>query len=340
MRRMRNAADTSAPPSSQSTGDESSNTDPPLTTPEVPSSPRIAGAGRGGGRGRGGAGHRAAPGVPGAGAGAPPPRPGPPPSAASAGGRLTFAQLVPAVEGICQQLKGNRPVGQAHGRISQLSRRAGKGTFAVALVDVDGQVWQFGNTEDYFTLQDAIYPFIYAFLAEEKGMTSINTLVGDKRSDLPPTAMSLNTDKKPHNAMTAAGGMVLSSSLYDSAKSPAERIRTVLKKMKTITGTRFTCDMPTYISTNTSSDDHYALAYWLKGTVASMRTVDPPKLLDFFFQLRCIESTVVEFAKLGAVLANGGNLPNGGGSAVKKEAVDETIKLMSVCGLKQMSCEG
>ena len=249
-------------------------------------------------------------------------------------------RLVGALTALCQKAFSARGQGAPNHRISQFVQKSGNsGSFSFAVCTVDGGVWEYGDKGDFFTLQDCIYPFIYSFLLETKNSQAVDLLVGESPVAMSSLMMSLNDKSKPHNALMASGAMVLSNSLYSDKGSPGQRLRAFLEKLSDVGGSRYTCDLPTYISCNISGDQHYALAYWLKGASPAMREADPPKVLDFFFQLKSVEATCGTLAALAAVLANNGVRPGGGERVLREDVASRTVGLMKACGMRAGSAE-
>jgi glutaminase len=249
-------------------------------------------------------------------------------------------KLIEALTSLCQKAATGKGIGAPNHRISQFVHKSGLASaYSVSVCTVDGAVWEYGDKGEYFTLQDCVYPFIYSLLLESKGAAFLESLVGEAPVAMPSLMISLNDKSKPYHSLMASGAMVLSNALYSDKGSPGQRLRFFLEKLSEMGGTRVTCDLPTYISCNISGDQHYALAYWLKGSSPSMRDSDPPKVLDFFFQLKSVETTSSTLAVLAAILANDGLRPGSGERILSQDVASRTVNLMKTCGMRAGSAE-
>lgn len=210
------------------------------------------------------------------------------------------------------------------------------GGLALALCATDGTTFARGGaSQQPFALGQCAFPFLQALAISQSGARAISAQVGSERAPA-GDVLSLNAEKKPHNGLTSAGALKLSSLLFAGQDAPS-RIGQLLQSFAAFAGTPYlSCSMPAYLSLRSTSNKDYALAYWLKSCGGLDSEVVPT--LEFFFQACAIEASCETLAVMAATLANSGACPSSLKQAAKSDAADEVAnQLASCCGLSEFN---
>ena len=71
--------------------------------------------------------------------------------------------------------------------------------FAISICTVSGQQWSYGDTEDTFSIQSSVKPYMYAKGIEENGIKKMRQHIGIEPSGLAFNAVTLNKNNRAHN---------------------------------------------------------------------------------------------------------------------------------------------
>ncbi len=86
--------------------------------------------------------------------------------------------------------------------------------FAISIATTDGQVFEFGDTDLFFTIQSISKPFVYGLALEDHGVQNVLEKVG-----VEPTGEAFNAivldeaSNRPFNPMINAGAIAVSDLL-------------------------------------------------------------------------------------------------------------------------------
>jgi glutaminase len=206
--------------------------------------------------------------------------------------------------------------------------------FGVALVTVDGHVYQAGDTRLPFTVQSISKALVYGLALEDHGVDAVLQKVWVEPSGEAFNSISLEPGTgRPRNPMINAGAIATAGLIKrDGNTDPMQR---VLAAFARYTGHAMEVDEKVYQSEKDTGHRNRAIAHLLLGHGILDRA--PEEVLDIYFQQCSIRVTARDLALMGACLANGGVNPITGVQALKGELVEKVLSVMSSCGMYDYS---
>ena len=108
--------------------------------------------------------------------------------------------------------------------IPQLARVNPK-QFAVSICTVDGQRFDYGDSDRNFCLQSTCKPINYCIAHEELGEDFVHNHIGREPSGRSFNEMALNNDGLPHNPLINAGAIMCSSLIDRKTRLPTDLIK-------------------------------------------------------------------------------------------------------------------
>ncbi len=157
--------------------------------------------------------------------------------------------------------------------------------FAFSICTVDGQVFSYGDWDIEFTLQATILPITYCIALEQHGVQHVHEFIGREPSGAPFNAFLLNSEKKPHNPFSTAGGLI-ACSLIEPENNPSERFTNVFDTVSHLSGnSKSAFVQQVYLSEKAHADHNRALSYFMRGNgVKGLEGSKITETLDFYFQ--------------------------------------------------------
>ncbi len=208
--------------------------------------------------------------------------------------------------------------------------------FGLCVATVDGQVFQYGDAEQHFTIQSISKPFVYALALEDHGRERVLERIGVEPTGDPFNSIILEQDtKRPHNPMVNAGA-IAAASLIEGA-GPAERLNHVLEMFRRFTGRELAIDMAVFTSERATGHRNRAIAYLMLNF--GMMPPSPEDALDLYFKQCSVLVTCQDLAVMAATLANGGVNPRSGERALSAQYVRDVLSLMLSCGMYDFAGE-
>lgn len=212
--------------------------------------------------------------------------------------------------------------------------------FGVAIVSVDGQLLELGQTETDFSVQSACKPFNYCYAQHELGTDKVHEHVGMEPSGQAFNARVLMTDGtgRPHNPMVNAGAIMTASLI--KAEAPLHRRLEHVKEMwgRMIGGPvpRFNAWMAQEESR--TGDNNRALGYMMKAAGVMLRGEDAVDhelrdALELYFSTCSLELNAREMATAAATLANNGICPTTQQRVLEEHTVRNCLTMMQMCGM-------
>jgi len=206
--------------------------------------------------------------------------------------------------------------------------------FGIAIVTLDGHVYQAGDTRQPFSIQSISKAFTYGIALEDKGESLVASKINVEPSGEAFNSISLETDTgRPLNPMINAGAIV-STSLVDGENGEA-RLRRILDKFAIYTGRTLQVDEAIYLSEKTTGHRNRAIAHLLRNY--DILENDPEDPLDAYFRQCSILVTARDLAVMGATLANDGVNPITGVRALESSKVSSVLSVMATCGMYDYS---
>ncbi len=223
--------------------------------------------------------------------------------------------------------------GEVASYIPELAR-ARRDWFGIALVTVDGNVYQVGDARRPFTVQSISKAISFGIALEESGSEVAAGKVGVEPSGEAFNSISLEPDTgRPLNPMINAGAIATTGMI--AAESPDQRLGRILESFHRYTGHPVTVDEDVYRSEHDTGHRNRAIAHLLRN--ADILTDDPEEALDVYFRQCSILINARDLALMGACLANGGVNPITGVVALDKRYVEKVLSVMSTCGMYDYS---
>jgi len=212
--------------------------------------------------------------------------------------------------------------------------RANPAWLGIAIVTVDGHVYQVGDSRQPFTIQSISKAITYGLALEDRGLDYVLSRVGVEPSGEAFNSISLEPETgRPLNPMINAGAIATTGMiLAKDGLSPLDRI---LKTFGHYTGRTMEVDETVYRSESATGHRNRAITHLLYGNGIIDRT--PEDVLDLYFRQCSILVTARDLAVIGACLANNGVNPIGGVVALKSAYVKKVLSVMSTCGMYDYS---
>jgi len=206
--------------------------------------------------------------------------------------------------------------------------------FGIALITVDGHVYQEGDSRQSFTIQSISKAISYGIALEDKGVEAVLKKVGVEPSGEAFNSISLEPDTgRPLNPMINAGAIATVSLI--AGDTPAAKMQRMLKTYKDYLGHPVVVDQEVYLSEKSTGHRNRAIAYLLHNS--NIIEKDTDEVLDAYFQQCSILVTCRDLALMGATLANDGVNPITGVRALQSCYVPKVLSVMSSCGMYDYS---
>lgn len=206
--------------------------------------------------------------------------------------------------------------------------------FGIALVTVDGHVYQVGHTGSPFTIQSISKVFTYGMALTTHGVERVLQTAGVEPSGEAFNSISLEAGSgRPMNPMINAGAIATTSLL--PGNSPGERLRLMLEALEIYAGRPLGVDEQVYASEKATGHRNRAIAHMLVnyGIIEG----DPEPDLDLYFRQCSINVTCRDLAVMAATLANQGVNPITSVRAVQSRYVPKMLSVMASCGMYDYS---
>ncbi len=213
--------------------------------------------------------------------------------------------------------------------IPQLAHANPEATSA-AITLPDGTCLTAGDAETHrFTLQSSAKLILLAGLVEERGEAQVFQRVGAEPSGASFASVArLETHSPvPANPLINSGAIALSGLLDGNLE---DRVAWIEGWAERLCNTRMSINHRVLTSERRTGDRNRAIAYLLRQN--GIITGDVDQILEFYFTLCSIESTVREPSHLAAVLARGGVAP-GGDQVLSRQTAGCLVSLMVTCGM-------
>src|SRR3979490_1626815 len=184
-------------------------------------------------------------------------------------------------------------------------QRADPAHFGVALVTIDGHVYEVGDTAVPFTIQSVSKAFVFALALELVGEERVAAGIGVEPSGEAFNSIRLTNDNRPFNPMVNAGAIACSGLIHQVDGAAAfEHIR---EKLSQFAGRELIVDDAVHASEVTTGNRNRAIAWLLRNYSVVQGDVDA--VLDTYFRQCAVLVTARDLAVMAATLANRGVNP-------------------------------
>ncbi len=223
--------------------------------------------------------------------------------------------------------------GEVAGYIPELSK-ADPEWFGIAIVTVDGHVYQVGDTQQAFTIQSISKVITYGIALEDNGVAAVLKKINVEPSGEAFNSISLEPGTgRPKNPMINAGA--IAAMAFVEGDTPELKLKRLLMAYRGYLGHEVSIDGAVYRSEKASGHRNRAIAYLLQSSNIIER--DPDSLLDLYFKQCSLLVSCRDLALMAATLANDGVNPIKGVRALKSEFVPKVLSVMSSCGMYDYS---
>src|SRR5712672_3045417 len=184
-------------------------------------------------------------------------------------------------------------------------KRANPAHFGIALVTIDGHVYEVGDSAVAFTIQSVSKAFVFALALEMVGEERVAAAIGVEPSGEAFNSIRLTNDNRPFNPMVNAGAIACSGLIHQVDGAGAfEHIR---EKLSQFAGRQLTVDDAVHASEALTGNRNRAIAWLLRNYMVVQDDVDA--VLDTYFRQCAILVTARDLAVMAGTLANRGINP-------------------------------
>lgn len=208
-----------------------------------------------------------------------------------------------------------------------------KHNLGAAIIDLDGKLYQVGDSDYEFTIQSVSKVATYLCVLENYGLKDIKNHVGVKASSRAFNSiieLELSNKNIPVNPFINAGAIVCTSMLFQ--KYGDEAFDLILNKLRAMTNNKnLSYSEATFESERATSCSNRALTYMMMQSNIIPQDVDVERLLSIYFKCCSILVTAVDLANMSYTLSNDG--VNLSGEKVSDEKYVRAVRtLMATCG--------
>jgi len=207
--------------------------------------------------------------------------------------------------------------------------------FGVAVVGVDGNVYEAGETSAEFTIQSISKAFVFGLAVETHGRDAVLKRVGVEPSGDAFNSLELRSSRKPFNPMINAGAITDTGMV--TGASVKERMNKILRLLSDAAGRELRVDESVYRSEKETGHRNRAIGHLLKNVDLIDGEVD--EVLDLYFQQCSVLLNARDLAVMGATLANLGTNPVTGKEVLSFDSVRDVLSVMFTCGMYDFAGE-
>ena len=204
----------------------------------------------------------------------------------------------------------------------------------VALIMVDGHVYQAGDSRQSFTIQSISKAITYGLALEDQGIEAVLSKVDVEPSGEAFNSISLEPETgRPRNPMINAGAIATVGLV--EGDTPELKFSRMLECYEKYLGHPVSLDEDVYRSEKSTGYRNRAIAYLLRNSKIIEK--DPDGVLDVYFKQCSLLVTCADLALIGATLGNNGVNPITGIRALQSRYVPNVLSVMSSCGMYDYS---
>lgn len=197
---------------------------------------------------------------------------------------------------------------------------------------IDAPPQNFGQVDEYFTIQSISKTFSYSLALTEVGRDEVHNRVGAEPSGQAFNGIALMIDGRPHNPMVNAGAIAVTGCLHDRFGSSA--VDEVVSLFSEFADEQLVIDQNVYESELSSGHVNLAIAHLLRAK--GVLTTDPLKVIELYFSICSLLVNTRILARMGAVLGRGGKAEDGH-YVCEVESATSALALTLSCGMYDRS---
>ncbi|THD70084.1 MAG: glutaminase A [Bradyrhizobium sp.] len=208
-------------------------------------------------------------------------------------------------------------------------KKANPAHFGIALVTIDGHVYEIGNSAVPFTIQSVSKAFVFALALEMVGEERVAAAIGVEPSGEAFNSIRLTNDNRPFNPMVNAGAIACSGLIHQVDGAGA--FDRILAKLSQFAGRELAVDDAVHASEVITGNRNRAIAWLLRNYSVVLGDVDA--VLDTYFRQCAVLVTARDLAVMAATLANRGINPVTGVQVITPHVVASTLSVMTSSGM-------
>jgi len=203
--------------------------------------------------------------------------------------------------------------------------------FGVALVTVDGKVFQKGDVGSQFSIQSISKVFTLASVMETAGSTAVEEKIGvDATGQVFNSIVAIEQMRGKEMNPFVNPGAIATTSLVEG-KTGEEKWARILAIHEAFAGRKLSIDEEVYRSEAATNDRNQAIAKLMHAY--GRLYFDPAISTDVYTRQCSISVSASDLAVMAATLANGGKNPVTGRQAMSWENVPPLLAVMATAGL-------
>lgn len=208
-------------------------------------------------------------------------------------------------------------------------KRANPAHFGVALVTIDGHVYEVGDSAVPFTIQSVSKAFVFALALDLLGEERVSAAIGVEPSGEAFNSIRLTNDNRPFNPMVNAGAIACSGLIHQATGASA--FECIREKLSLFAGRDLGVDDAVHASETLTGNRNRAIAWLLRNYLVVQDDVDA--VLDTYFRQCAILVTARDLAVMAGTLANRGINPVTGVQVITPNIVARTLSVMTSSGM-------
>ena len=248
------------------------------------------------------------------------------------------ADLQGILDELVEKGRASAQTGKAADYIPALSR-ANRGKAGAAIMRIDGELIESGDSRSLFTLQSVSKALALPYVLDTIGEEAVFSRVGKEPTGDPFNSiirLEASNLKKPFNPMINAGAIVVTSLMPGtSGKDKAEGFFQYAAHILGLQGIEI--DEEVRLSEAATAYRNRSIVWFLKEL--NLIDSDVEETLDAYFRQCAALVDAASLARLGACLALDGLEPGGANRLISQRAARVTKGLMLSCGLYDGSGE-
>jgi glutaminase len=218
--------------------------------------------------------------------------------------------------------------------------------YGLALVTVQGAIYEIGSARSTFSIQSVEKPFTLARAIETAGANVVNQRIGvnatgQRFSSILAIELLKNIPSNKEHVSPAGNPLVNAGAITTVDLLPAaqgfDKWQTVLANLEAFAGRALKMDDEVYRSQAETNTRNQAIVQLLKDY--EVIKGDPMQALDIFTRACSVSVTARDLAIMGATLANGGKNPISGEQVVAAATAAKVLAVVSTAGMYETTGE-
>jgi glutaminase len=218
--------------------------------------------------------------------------------------------------------------------------------YGLALVTVQGAIYEIGSARITFSIQSVEKPFTLARAIETAGPDVVNQRIGvnatgQKANSILAIELLKNIPSNKEHVIPAGNPLVNAGAITTVDLLPAaqgfDKWQTVLANLEAFAGRALKMDDEVYRSETETNTHDQAIVQLLKDY--EVIKGDPVQALDIYRRACSVSVTARDLAVMGATLANGGKNPLSGEQVVAATTAAKVLAVVSTAGMYETTGE-